>query len=406
MHFDDQAGMDSPVQGLGSEMLPDKGLPFDDIEDEIQETDIIGDGTDDEGDELISLDALPELEDLVDDIAESEEDQRDKEPPVQIPEFEVSQDDTGMGAASPIISDEDLPEEVPLANAEMPVPTVSSAEAMPVFSDDAHMDPGLSSGSTKRDILMPAEIENLGQELSVPGGTGASRDRVMSMWERIDIVFQDVKNNVPSPKIAAELGEKIERAKRGMIEDVNNLSQVELIVNEVELKVSSINRARKDNKIAIGLFCYELFMALILFLAFIGLGAWVRDFILVAIGTEALANFPTLASDTIILINSGIAGGYGGIAAALFSLWRHVTQKVDFSRQYSIWYLSSPFTGFIIGVIGFIIVRVIVFSLFVGSGGMEIRMPYMIYFLAILGGLLQNSIWDMVRRVGKAITAD
>ena len=187
-------------------------------------------------------------------------------------------------------------------------------------------------------MFFQQDTENLGQELWVAGETGSSRDRVMSMWERIDVVFQDVKNNVPSPKIATELGEKIERAKRGMIEDVNNLSQVELIVNEVELKVSTINRARKDNKIAIGLFFYELFMALIFFVAFIGLGAWVRDFILVAIGAESLANFPTLASDTIILINCGIAGGYGGIVVALFSLWRHVTQMVDFSRQYSIWY--------------------------------------------------------------------
>jgi hypothetical protein len=144
-------------------------------------------------------------------------------------------------------------------------------------------------------------------------------------------------------------------------------------------------------------------MAFLFFIAFLGLGAWVRDFILVAIGVEVLTNFPTLASDTIILINSGIAGGYGGIVVAVFSLWRHVTQKVDFSRQYSIWYISSPFTGFIVGVFIFIFVRILVFSLFVGNGGLEISMPYMIYLLAILGGLLQNSIWDMVRRVGKVI---
>ena len=67
-------------------------------------------------------------------------------------------------------------------------------------------------------------------------------------------------------------------------------------MNEVEIRLASVERAKEDNRIAIGLFAYQIVWAAIYFMAFLRLGTWVRDFTLVSMGPDALNVLPTIAS--------------------------------------------------------------------------------------------------------------
>ena len=173
------------------------------------------------------------------------------------------------------------------------------------------------------------------------------------------------------------------------------------LLNEVEIRLASVERAKEDNRIAIGLFAYQIVWAAIYFIAFLRLGTWVRDFTLVSMGPDALNVLPTIASDMIFLTNSAIVGGFGGIVAALRAIWRHASQKLDFSRQYTFWYIASPLMGLFMGALVFLAVRVLIFSLFIGAGPQEITSVWVLYILAGAAGFFQDTILSITRLIGK-----
>jgi len=49
------------------------------------------------------------------------------------------------------------------------------------------------------------------------------------------------------------------------------------------------------------------------------------------------------------LLGTLMWGGVGGIVGGLWSLWKHVARDQDFDKQHTMWYLTQPVMGIILG---------------------------------------------------------
>jgi hypothetical protein len=389
MPFDDRPKRESPVDGLGEEMIPDRGLPFDDIDDNDQpET----------GAEITSLDelnaeieALDELDILIDDL--------DAPADIEIP----IEEDSGMGAAYPILDEDAFDEQVEAAEAEIPIPTVESTEGMPVFAD-AHLDPSLTSSKHKPDS--PAHSMGSIHLGETPADIFVTKERLIRLWERIDQAQQDIRENVPNLRIGRELNAQLDQARKLLLASPYNYEEVDRLTSDVQLRIEAIDRAKEDNSIAVSLFIFQLFWLALFLLGFLFFGSWLRDTIISGMGNDALSSYPTIASDMLILTNSAIAGGIGGVVAALVALWRHAAKHMDFSRQYSIWYIASPLMGVLLGGFVFVVLRVILLSLYIGGSPQEISSPWALYILSLMAGFWQDNVWQILRKASKALPTD
>jgi hypothetical protein len=108
-----------------------------------------------------------------------------------------------------------------------------------------------------------------------------------------------------------------------------------------------------------------------------------------------------LISRTEIYIGLGglLMGGIGGVVGALHALWRYITSQ-KFNPQFNIWYLSQPIMGLFIGAFIFLFIK-IGFNVTAGNASLEIGSPWMVYILAFIAGYQQNVLYDIIKQVLK-----
>ena len=99
------------------------------------------------------------------------------------------------------------------------------------------------------------------------------------------------------------------------------------------------------------------------------------------------------------MVKAAGAGAVGGIVGGLYALWKHVSQEMDFSKQYWMWYITNPIMGFFLGVFVFLVMRVGMLTLTIGSEIPEVTSPLAIYALAFIVGFQQNVAYELMRRV-------
>ena len=141
-------------------------------------------------------------------------------------------------------------------------------------------------------------------------------------------------------------------------------------------------------------------LALFVIAAWIWLVPAIRDVVYSAMG-DSIALFPTLDSDIIVGQQTALIGALGGIAGAFFALVRHVSTRLDFSKQYSMWYLTNPLMGMIWGSFVFMVLRAGMLSLTAGIEPQEVTSAWVLYLLAFIIGFQQNVANDIIRRVLK-----
>ena len=113
----------------------------------------------------------------------------------------------------------------------------------------------------------------------------------------------------------------------------------------------------------------------------------------------SLQAFPSIGVDTLIMVKSAVAGAVGGVVGGLYALWKHVSREMDFSKQYWMLYFTSPVMGLFLGVFVFLVMRVGMITLTIGSTVPEVTSPLAIYALAFIVGFQQNVAYDLMRRV-------
>lgn len=379
---------ETPIEGKGGEMVPDRGLPFDE-DTEINEiyTDVLDAYTEDEEPRDFSAE---ELAAIVGDVEDTPSD------PMPIEEDYLP--DGGMSAVHPIISDEDL-EDVPgLPSDEIERPTEDSATGMPAFDDRDWREPGATSGMPGSEERAPSANLDSSEDLMK---LFITKERLEDLWNRMDQARIDIREKVPSLPIARQLYDQIERARNELLAGRKYYEEAERSVNEVELRITVAVRAQDETRYANMILLYEILWGVGLTAGWIWLAPYIRDLVLVAIGPEALLSFPTLASDLLTLAKSAVSAGIGGIVGALYALWKHVSRDLDFSKQYAMWYITNPIMGMFLGIFVFLVMRVGLLSLTLGSGTQEVSSPFAIYVLAFIVGFQQNVAYGLMRRVLK-----
>lgn len=330
----------NPIEGLGQEMLPDRGLPFDDIDEEVEvgsrylKGDLTQprDLTPEELAELLGGTFEP-VEEVITEMSRGEEGQ-----------------EGGMRAVEPILTDMEF-EEIHLPGGDKEIPASISKPGLPYIEEKEML----------THFVTP--------------------DRLALLWGRIDSAQQDIKMKVPNLSIARELIARLEQARNELLAGKENFEEAERTISEVELRIAIVERAKADNWAAIALFLYELIWAVLF-----------TTFFLITNQTSEITNI-------ILVMSSAVWGGIGGITGAFYALWKHVARDVDFSKQYYLWYITNPIMGLILGAFIYLVMKGSLLSMTTETNIQDITSPFIVYLLAFVVGYQQNVAWALVRRV-------
>jgi hypothetical protein len=342
---------ENPIEGLGREMLPDRGMPFDDIDEKAEPRSSYL-----KGDLTQPRDLTPEkLAELLGGTFEPVED--------VIAEMSPGDEESegGMSAVEPILTDADITE-IDLPVDEIKIPAPIDGPSMPDGEDVIVETPSLDE-----------EEEMLAHFVT--------EDRLSLLWARIDAAQQDIKMKVPNMTIARELIAGLEKARNELLAGKENYEEAERTVSEVELRIVVVERAKADNWAAIALFLYEVIWA-VLFTTFF-----------------LVTNQVTEVTNIILVMSSAIWGGIGGVTGAFYALWKHVARDVDFSKQYYLWYITNPIMGLILGAFIYLVMKGSLLSMTAETSIQDVTSPFIIYLLAFIVGYQQNVAWALVRRI-------
>ncbi|MBN2501382.1 MAG: hypothetical protein JXB38_11435 [Anaerolineales bacterium] len=387
--YEDGEGTESPVEGKGEEMLPERGIPFDDDD---PSAGMISDfDEDDVGVGSEPRDLTPEeLVDLLDETLPNDMG--------AVPEA-AAEPDSGLGAGQPILTAADFAAEPALAGIEVPLPGEASTTGAPLYAEMALEDIGPTVGVPE--VEAPDTTRHL-DSVDDMLDFFITKEALRALWNRVEAAQVGIRNKVPNLDIARSLMDQLERARNELMGGRENFEEAERSVSEVELQITVIERAQVENKNAIYLFVYQLYWLAFVVCAWIWLVPMLRNVVINSLDSDTIALFPTLGSDLVFGPQTALIGVVGGIAGAFFALVRHVSAKLDFSKSYSMWYITNPLMGMIWGGFVFMVMRAGMLSLTAGSGdAAEITSAWALYLLAFIVGFQQNVANDIIRRILK-----
>ena len=274
--------------------------------------------------------------------------------------------------------------------AETPSPPIDVVRERLVFTKESFEMPGPIGESVE--VKAPEAIAGLKAtkkmlDLLIPN------KRVEQLWNRADELQTQVFNQVNDLNLARALLEQIRSAKTLMLADKENFEEAERSINEVEYRVIYGQRFQQWGQLGYALLLYEVLW---------GVAAVVAMYLLIRAGVEGInLNVEGLLSGNEIFIGTlaALFGALGGVAGALFALWRYITEQ-KFNPQFSIWYVSQPIIGLVIGSVIYIILK-IGFNITAGTVSAEVGSPLLPCLLAYLAGFQQNVFLDLARQILK-----
>ncbi len=442
-----------PIEGKGEEMIPERGLPFDDIE-EMADQDSPPENIAMEAETVEASTARPESSadeaeklDSLEGGADSPEAGFQLEETAEAPPATAAHDSevlTDSQAEEPFEADSEAFFEFPEKEREALIGDVAdrfATEATPwdFSEEEAESLAGDAANAFTLSDLPTEAVEAAPTEQPLPegmkdGGMSTHQDDL----ERIAEFFSEAVYEAPGPEIPADLFQPSEGPKpdasQEMLkllikdEDMSNLwkrsNQAQKDVNEhittlyiAQPLLDHIQKAReqlmsgKENyedaerhinqveyRVQLNRKLDEWGRSLIRYL-FVYLGAFFLVLIVLLLAWAEVLFTPGY-SHTFYLGGSMIWGGIGGIVGALLPLIKHFSEDQDFSKQHTWWYYASPFVGVAMGAIIYLFVSAGALSI---TAGGQISSPMIIYILAGLSGYQHNIFTDLVKRMLKAL---
>ncbi len=433
-----------PLEGKGEEMIPEKGLPFDDIDEtpledippeeripDFEENDVVFDDEqplleeiafDDEETDLSESDlsegseeiasedfsgfefTAEEAEALIGDFSEAfgteatpwslSEEEADAlmgdvgeafTPRDAFGEGDSEEMDVHVPAdAVPMVQEFDQPPD-DLADQGMG----THLEDASVTTEGAHTDEHLFSRASFQDpgpqapVDAQATTQHPAQKETKPMVNLLVTDKDMqALWRRADEAQQNVTRHISTLYIAQPMLDHIQSARNELMAGKKFYEDAERHINEVEYRVELIKKLDKWST--------TLIPWLFLYIAvwFVGL--------IVAIFLIGDGIFAGDALPLTMLAGSMIWGGMGGIIGALLPLIKHFSTDRDFARSHVWWYITSPFVGSVMGAVIYLVMSSGLISI---AGGSSI----ITYILAGLAGYQHNVFTDLVKQLLKKL---
>jgi hypothetical protein len=424
-----------PLEGKGEEMIPERGLPFDDIDEtpleDIPPEERIPDFP--EGDPpAFELEAIPEDNPMSEANGEPDEpgfELSEKETEALLGEavdafemeaspwsMEANEADVFVGEASEAFSpsegyDSPIDDPEPAFSAdeeqledEFEAPPMGfSDEGMSTHREDSPEEIGadpthshLFSAATTQPpgpviphaVHKHDNIQHAGEEPNQPMiDLLVTNEAMEALWRRADQAQKDIKRHIHTLHIARPMLDQVQAGRNELMAGKTFYEEAERHIAEAEYRVQLSIQLEKWSKTLIPRLFYYL-------------TAW---FVLLIVATFALGEnlFSSDAPLLFILAGSMIFGGVGGIIGAVLPLIKHYSEKQDFSKRYTTWYIYSPFIGVAMGSIIFVIMSAGVFS--ISAGSTSISLPYLIYIVAGMAGYQHNVFTGLVKRMLKVL---
>ncbi len=417
-----------PLKGKGEEMIPDKGLPFDDI-DETPLEDIPPEERipDFEEEEINFDDEQPLLMD-VDEKTVTEETTTEDTSGFELSDEEAEAlvgdigDAFGTEASPWSLSEEEAEalvsdvDEV-FTPSETFLDDTSKSEEIPSSVDDQQpieefdqppddfSDEGM--GTYRADVVTDVEEKHVHQiqtpvanqqhigskmpvkehphkHADIKHETQVADDKTIdilisdkamkALWDRADQAQKDVNKYITTLYIARPLLDQIQAARNELMAGKLYYEDAERHINEVDYRVQlSRNLDTWGKQYIRWLFIYlAACFAVLIFVLFAFLG------------NEAFAKTTDISTSVLVYLGGSMVwGGIGGIIGALLPLIKHFSKEQDFAKRHVWWYLTSPPTGIAMGAIVFLFMSAGLLSV---SGG-DLNSPIVIYILAGLADI-------------------
>lgn len=210
-------------------------------------------------------------------------------------------------------------------------------------------------------------------------------DRLRKLWARVDDAQREITQNINQITLANYLLDLLQKSRNAIMAGLDQYEEAERYLGEVEHRLGLQKRVMEWSKtIGRNLVVYEVFWLIVF-----GVMLYIIDRYQVG-----------FSRDIYYFFNSLVWGGLGGVVGALYALWKHIADKQDFDKQYSVWYITNPILGISLGGFVFLVIRAGFFSLTAGTAGDEtIQSAAVIYVLAWISGFKQNVVYEIVRRI-------
>jgi len=252
----------------------------------------------------------------------------------------------------------------------------------------------------------PETPDTPASETTAWGETLVTEPLMRELWRRADDLQKRINREVNYTRLAKTLLDQILEARNALRRGPDQYEEAERLLNEVAYRLDLQQRVRTwSRQIGYKLFFYEMAWAgalvALMLVAPIGLRRWAVEM--------GYSLDPEMGPDSvqwlILGLKSALWGGLGGVAGALYALWRHIAQKQDFDPQHTIWYLTSPPMGTVLGAFAFLAVQTGLFSL-TGGADSRIHSAAMVFLLAWVSGFQQNVVYNIVRRILQTFRLD
>jgi hypothetical protein len=208
-----------------------------------------------------------------------------------------------------------------------------------------------------------------------------------------------IGREIDNPHLRKLLQNQLNVAGDQNIRNREQFDEAERVINEVENRINLAERVRAwSASVRMRIILLEIAFAVFIIIGLI--------FLPDALTSVAPSILPAQASGILssldLLVNSMLWGGLGGVFSALIGLQTHKILEEDVDRNWAVWYIATPFMGFVMGAFLFLIVRAALLLIFPSTGA-QITSGWIIYLVSGLVGFQQNFAYEIVERIIKAL---
>ncbi len=223
-----------------------------------------------------------------------------------------------------------------------------------------------------------------------------TKDRRLKLMARVDELLDEIYARLSTStgqNTLEEVLKLLKTARHTLIENPRDYDTAEYYVYRAKMLLDRFESVRRDSYrwVGLGIFVYEVLLAAVVITGFI-FGQPLTD-ALVARGVPEWAAAPW---------STIMAGAAGGIMGALWALAEHTAIKQDFDKQHTMWYLGSPVTGALLGIVLYYMMHAGTWAMGAEVTTSASDRPFLLV-LAILVGFQQNVALDLFERFLKLI---
>ncbi|HEY64280.1 MAG TPA: hypothetical protein G4O02_06875 [Caldilineae bacterium] len=237
--------------------------------------------------------------------------------------------------------------------------------------------------------------------------TRIGEERLRQLHEEIGQLYDQAAEQLGSQReLLGEVLDQLREARAILVERPEYFAEAEYRVQQVQAVLTRVARSREwGARYGPRILLYEaIWLALLL-------GTFIVASVFSDPMTEWLARVSgravssTLVSQAIPFLSTLLWGGIGGVVSALWSLHWHISDQLDFDKDYVMWYLEQPLLGIVLGGIVYLIMGtgflVLQTDLTVESANLGARL--LPSTLAFVGGFRQNLVYSLIDKIVQLI---